>query len=193
MCGTHTCQSRACACFILQGNRDVIDGMAPGSSRVMNEVLKLIDAYDLYGSVAYPKKHSQVGAWRCACRGHSCLQMTRSSAACGSAPQAPEVCLGAQPLHKGLAPQLRSTGLPTRISHNTCSYKAAPVLAQMAAPACRGSLHKDPLQIRHLLASLLARLSPCRVTSLTSTCWRPPRMAYLSTLHCRCVRKLSSL
>jgi len=44
----------------MQGNRDVIDGMAPGSSRVMNEVLKLIDAYDLYGSVAYPKKHTQV-------------------------------------------------------------------------------------------------------------------------------------
>jgi len=33
----------------------------------MNEVLKLIDAYDLYGSVAYPKRHAQVGA-------HSFLQ-----------------------------------------------------------------------------------------------------------------------
>ncbi|KAF5837580.1 hypothetical protein DUNSADRAFT_4151 [Dunaliella salina] len=44
---------------LVLGNRDIIDSMAPGSCRVMNEVLKLIDAYDLYGSVAYPKKHSQ--------------------------------------------------------------------------------------------------------------------------------------
>lgn len=43
----------------MQGNRDHIDGMAAGSQKVMNQVLTLIDTYDLYGSVAYPKKHQQ--------------------------------------------------------------------------------------------------------------------------------------
>lgn len=43
----------------LQGNRDNIDSMAPGSAKVLTQVLKLIDVYDLYGSVAYPKHHSQ--------------------------------------------------------------------------------------------------------------------------------------
>lgn len=43
----------------VQGNRDAIDSMAPGSARVMEGVLKLIDAYNLYGCVAYPKRHSQ--------------------------------------------------------------------------------------------------------------------------------------
>ena len=33
--------------------------MAPGSQKILNQVLHLIDAYDLYGSVAYPKKHAQ--------------------------------------------------------------------------------------------------------------------------------------
>jgi hypothetical protein len=33
--------------------------MAPGSAKVLDQVLKLIDAYDLYGSVAYPKRHTQ--------------------------------------------------------------------------------------------------------------------------------------
>ncbi len=32
-----------------QGNREVIDGMAPGSAKVLETVLKLVDAYDLYG------------------------------------------------------------------------------------------------------------------------------------------------
>jgi sucrose-phosphate synthase len=41
------------------GNREIIDSMAPGSVKVMDQVLKLIDAYDLYGSVAYPKQHTQ--------------------------------------------------------------------------------------------------------------------------------------
>ncbi|GLC43067.1 hypothetical protein PLESTM_001427200 [Pleodorina starrii] len=44
---------------LVLGNRDVIDSMASGSARVMEGVLKLVDAYDLYGSVAYPKRHSQ--------------------------------------------------------------------------------------------------------------------------------------
>uniref|UniRef100_A0A383W8H5 sucrose-phosphate synthase n=1 Tax=Tetradesmus obliquus TaxID=3088 RepID=A0A383W8H5_TETOB len=44
---------------LIMGNREIIDSMAPGSVKVMDAVLKLIDAYDLYGSVAYPKKHTQ--------------------------------------------------------------------------------------------------------------------------------------
>ena len=42
-----------------QGNRDNIDSMAGGSQKILNQVLKLIDQHDLYGSVAYPKKHQQ--------------------------------------------------------------------------------------------------------------------------------------
>ncbi|KAI8477407.1 MAG: hypothetical protein J3K34DRAFT_515747 [Monoraphidium minutum] len=44
---------------LVMGNRKVIDGMASGSKQVLESVLKLIDAYDLYGSVAYPKRHGQ--------------------------------------------------------------------------------------------------------------------------------------
>lgn len=33
--------------------------MAAGSQKVLTQVLKLIDAHDLYGSVAYPKHHAQ--------------------------------------------------------------------------------------------------------------------------------------
>ncbi len=44
---------------MLQGNRDNIDSMASGSQKVLVQVLKLIDAYDLYGSVSYPKHHTQ--------------------------------------------------------------------------------------------------------------------------------------
>jgi sucrose-phosphate synthase len=44
---------------LIMGNREIIDSMAPGSVKVMDQVLKLIDAYDLYGSVAYPKQHTQ--------------------------------------------------------------------------------------------------------------------------------------
>ena len=44
---------------LLQGNRDNIDSMAGGSQKILNQVLKLIDQHDLYGSVAYPKKHQQ--------------------------------------------------------------------------------------------------------------------------------------
>ena len=43
----------------VQGNRDTIEGMAGGSAKVLQQVLKLIDTFDLYGSVAYPKKHQQ--------------------------------------------------------------------------------------------------------------------------------------
>ncbi len=43
----------------MQGNRDNIDSMAGGSQKVLMQVMKLIDMHDLYGSVAYPKKHAQ--------------------------------------------------------------------------------------------------------------------------------------
>lgn len=45
--------------MVVQGNRDNIDSMAAGSQKVMMQVLKLIDAHNLYGSVAYPKHHTQ--------------------------------------------------------------------------------------------------------------------------------------
>ena len=41
------------------GNRDVIDSLPKSSKSVLFDVLKLIDAYDLYGNVAYPKQHRQ--------------------------------------------------------------------------------------------------------------------------------------
>lgn len=43
----------------VQGNRELIDSMAGGSAKVLTQVLKLIDNHDLYGSVAYPKRHTQ--------------------------------------------------------------------------------------------------------------------------------------
>lgn len=41
------------------GNRDGIDEMSSTSSSVLLSVLKLVDKYDLYGQVAYPKHHKQ--------------------------------------------------------------------------------------------------------------------------------------
>lgn len=41
------------------GNRDVIDEMSGTNSSVLVSILKLIDKYDLYGQVAYPKHHKQ--------------------------------------------------------------------------------------------------------------------------------------
>ncbi len=42
---------------IVAGNRDDIREMESGSQGVLKEILLLIDAYDLYGRVAYPKHH----------------------------------------------------------------------------------------------------------------------------------------
>lgn len=42
---------------IVAGNRDDIREMDPSTRRVLTEILLLIDRYDLYGSVAYPKHH----------------------------------------------------------------------------------------------------------------------------------------
>ena len=50
------------SCFfqtLIMGNRDDIDEMSAGNASVLTTVLKLIDKYDLYGSVAFPKHHNQ--------------------------------------------------------------------------------------------------------------------------------------
>lgn len=44
---------------LIMGNRDDIDNMSGGNAQVMTTVLKLIDKYNLYGQVAYPKHHKQ--------------------------------------------------------------------------------------------------------------------------------------
>lgn len=43
--------------LLVVGNRDDIRAMPSGARRVLTEILVLIDRYDLYGSVAYPKSH----------------------------------------------------------------------------------------------------------------------------------------
>ncbi|CAA3028541.1 probable sucrose-phosphate synthase 1 [Olea europaea subsp. europaea] len=44
---------------LIMGNRDAIDEMSTTNSSVLLSILKLIDKYDLYGLVAYPKHHKQ--------------------------------------------------------------------------------------------------------------------------------------
>ena len=44
--------------LLVMGNREDIQDMPAGARRVLTEILILIDRYDLYGSVAYPKTHS---------------------------------------------------------------------------------------------------------------------------------------
>ncbi|KAJ9688755.1 hypothetical protein PVL29_014419 [Vitis rotundifolia] len=44
---------------LIMGNRDGIDEMSSTSASVLLSILKLIDKYDLYGQVAYPKHHKQ--------------------------------------------------------------------------------------------------------------------------------------
>lgn len=46
-------------CHVVQGNRDNIASMAPGSQKVIRQVMELIDTYDLWGSISLPKKHTQ--------------------------------------------------------------------------------------------------------------------------------------
>jgi hypothetical protein len=41
------------------GNRDDIEQMSGSNGVVLTSALKLIDKYDLYGQVAYPKHHKQ--------------------------------------------------------------------------------------------------------------------------------------
>ncbi|PPD78091.1 hypothetical protein GOBAR_DD24977 [Gossypium barbadense] len=44
---------------LIMGNRDSIDEMSGANASVLLSILKLIDKYDLYGQVAYPKHHKQ--------------------------------------------------------------------------------------------------------------------------------------
>uniref|UniRef100_A0A5B7CCU8 Sucrose-phosphate synthase n=1 Tax=Davidia involucrata TaxID=16924 RepID=A0A5B7CCU8_DAVIN len=44
---------------LIMGNRDDIDEMSGGNASVLTTVLKLVDKYDLYGQVAFPKHHKQ--------------------------------------------------------------------------------------------------------------------------------------
>ncbi|KAL8503700.1 hypothetical protein ACS0TY_022427 [Phlomoides rotata] len=44
---------------LIMGNRNDIDDMSATSSSVLLSIIKLIDKYDLYGHVAYPKHHKQ--------------------------------------------------------------------------------------------------------------------------------------
>ncbi|KAK4482582.1 hypothetical protein RD792_009745 [Penstemon davidsonii] len=44
---------------LIMGNRDDIDEMSGGNASVLITVLKLVDKYDLYGQVAFPKHHKQ--------------------------------------------------------------------------------------------------------------------------------------
>lgn len=43
--------------LLVMGNRDDIRKMPAGAKRVLTQILLLIDRYDLYGAVAYPKEH----------------------------------------------------------------------------------------------------------------------------------------
>ena len=45
--------------MLIMGNQDDIDQVFATSSTVLTTVLKLIDKYDLFGDVAYPKHHKQ--------------------------------------------------------------------------------------------------------------------------------------
>ncbi|OUZ99836.1 Glycosyl transferase [Macleaya cordata] len=44
---------------LIMGNREAIDEMSSTNASVLISILKLIDKYDLYGQVAYPKHHKQ--------------------------------------------------------------------------------------------------------------------------------------
>eukprot|EP00250_Pteridium_aquilinum_P019358 c24397_g1_i1 orf=187-3420(+) len=44
---------------LIMGNREDIDEMPSGNATVLMTILKLIDKYNLYGEVAYPKHHKQ--------------------------------------------------------------------------------------------------------------------------------------
>jgi sucrose-phosphate synthase len=44
---------------LILGNRESIEDMSASTKNVMKNVLQMIDKYNLYGSVAYPKSHTQ--------------------------------------------------------------------------------------------------------------------------------------
>ena len=56
---------------VVAGNRDDIQELDKGPQRVLQELLLMIDRYDLYGSIAYPKHHQSTdvpGLYRLAAR-----------------------------------------------------------------------------------------------------------------------------
>ncbi|KAH7619458.1 putative sucrose-phosphate synthase 1 [Nannochloris sp. 'desiccata'] len=57
--GEHAMLRELANLVLIMGNRDTIDSMAGGSQKILTQVLKLIDAHDLYGAVSYPKHHTQ--------------------------------------------------------------------------------------------------------------------------------------
>ncbi|MCB1504643.1 MAG: glycosyltransferase [Hyphomicrobiaceae bacterium] len=44
--------------IVIAGNRDEIASMDEGAQEVLTDMLMLVDRYDLYGSIAYPKHHA---------------------------------------------------------------------------------------------------------------------------------------
>lgn len=56
--GQATDLQQAANLVIIAGNRDDIGDLDIGAQEVLTEILVLIDRYDLYGKVAYPKHHS---------------------------------------------------------------------------------------------------------------------------------------
>ncbi|BBN02652.1 sucrose-phosphate synthase [Marchantia polymorpha subsp. ruderalis] len=44
---------------LVMGNRDDIENMSSSSATILTQILRLVDKYDLYGHVAYPKHHKQ--------------------------------------------------------------------------------------------------------------------------------------
>lgn len=59
---------------LFQGNRDVISALAPGSRRVLDDVLHLIDTYDLYGLVSKCVRLQMCGVRKCGPRQQACRQ-----------------------------------------------------------------------------------------------------------------------
>jgi sucrose-phosphate synthase len=53
----HQALRQAANLVLVAGNRDDIQAMEKGPRAVLSEILMLIDRYDLYGCVAYPKHH----------------------------------------------------------------------------------------------------------------------------------------
>jgi sucrose-phosphate synthase len=56
--GEHRALQDAANLVLVAGNRDDIQTMDKGARGVLSEILMLIDRYDLYGRVAYPKHHN---------------------------------------------------------------------------------------------------------------------------------------
>jgi sucrose-phosphate synthase len=56
--GTHPTLRERANLLLVAGNREDIRELGSGPRRVLTEILHLVDRYDLYGVVAYPKRHA---------------------------------------------------------------------------------------------------------------------------------------